>query len=115
MYAGVILHENGMSYIDVCVPRVCGGDPSVDISLHGGYFVFPVYAGVILMADKFTREEDSVPRVCGGDPFLYSRRCSEVSCSPCVRGYYGFIMITIWNINEVYGLNISFLIILLRS
>ena len=81
----------------------------------GSFSVFPVYAGVILKKANKSIKTISVPRVCGGDPMIVIPQLVNFRCSPCMRGYYGFIMITIWNINEVYGLNISFLIILLRS
>ncbi len=86
MYAGVILGGPDSNFYQVCVPRVCGGDPKRKISGRLLRLVFPVYAGVILNVVGVDGNTSCVPRVCGGDPVCLTVLRSLCRCSPCMRG-----------------------------
>ena len=49
-YAGVILHKYKIYFLEVCFPRVCGGDPAGPGSLKKLVSFSPRMRGMILSA-----------------------------------------------------------------
>ena len=77
---------NLCSGVPTGIPRVCGGDPYYSGLIDGVPYVFPACAGVIPWRGRAFTNTGSIPRVCGGDPPDTTIFLANWEYSPRVRG-----------------------------